>query len=148
MLFMENSFYKQTTSQSCLIVCLFTLSGLNLTRKEETNILLKSWESDRENYALAVSELFADKYGKKIVITTHFKYYSRILKKTRRSSRIKVNNVKINEAVLVKNLPCAVYLDYYRLFAVVRGPHFVVLESLRDNRFSVIDPWTGKRFLM
>ena len=107
MLFMENSFYKQTTSQSCLIVCLFTLSGLNLTRKEETNILLKSWESDRENYALAVSELFADKYGKKIVITTHFKYYSRILKKTRRSSRIKVNNVKINEAVLVKNLPCS-----------------------------------------
>jgi hypothetical protein len=148
---MENSInpIKQKTMQGCLVACLGMLIRLpKIPLKEEKNILINGLNMDYEFFTVGVIEEFLKKNNKSLELYVDNKYFSRVLKKKFKNKKVKILNQKINMPFLDKLLndsPIIGYIDYKTLGDYSHAPHFILIEKKENKKYTIIDPWTGKR---
>lgn len=135
----------QTFEQSCLVVCLFRLHNIKITKKLEHKIFIEGITAKRGvYYTLAMTEAFSKKIKKIPRIIVEMKKYAQYLK-TVRESKIDIDSKKILDHLNEFETPFILYLDNYGIGNIVHEPHFIVVEKvILKEKVKVFDPADGK----
>ncbi len=138
--------YKQTSSQSCLSVCLLLAIDDDITPKKELELLYEGLQTT-DPYAVSVIMAFVEKYKKNVAVHVDNNYYRAELNEKYGTKHISILYSKVDATLLESlKLPYIVYLETHTLLNTWDySPHFVIVESITDNFFTIIDPSTGKR---
>ena len=72
--------YKQTSSQSCLSVCLLTCISQDITVEKELELLYEGLKTT-DPYSVSVIRAFVKKYGKIVTVYVDNNYYQTELQK-------------------------------------------------------------------
>ena len=139
--------YKQTTWQSCLPVCLLSVSWQLVTREMEHKLFLEGMQAHRDNwYMLSMLEAFTSHFPHTVTVTGDNTYFVRTLKKLTSNPLIQSIEGKIADKILqTQSFPFILYLDSHVLWTFVRAPHFIVVESIDGSAATIMDPHVGKR---
>lgn len=146
------SVFEQTTILTCLPACLITLlreqKGLDVPDSEEMEILVNGIRFTKMDYATGQLAYISNKYNVKIEHFVEFQGFCRKLSglKIPRSHTIickKIDRRFLSD--ICRYSPVIVYLDDFYLHGIVHIPHFVILESMNEERAVIHDPWDGKR---
>ncbi|KXK10419.1 MAG: Peptidase C39 family protein [Microgenomates bacterium OLB23] len=138
--------YKQTSSQSCLSVCLLTCINQDINVEKELELLYEGLKTT-DPYSISVVRAFAKKYGKKATVYVDNNYYRKELHEKYASKNISFTYERVDVKLLEKlEVPYIVYLNTNTLLGTWDySPHFVVVESVTDKFFNIIEPAAGKR---
>ena len=138
--------YKQTSSQSCLSVCLLTCIGQDITVDKELELLYEGLKTT-DPYSVSVIRAFVKKYGKNVNVYVDSNYYQTELREKYGTTQISFIHTKISQQFLEKlEAPYIVYLNTNTLLGTWDySQHFVIIESTSDMFFIIIEPATGKR---
>lgn len=138
--------YKQTSSQSCLSVCLLLHINDDITQDRELELLYEGLKTT-DPYAVSVISAFVKKYMKNIVVHVDNNYYCLELQDKYQSNNVSFVYSKVNITFL-EGLPppYIVYLNTHTLLGTWDySPHFVTIESITERFFTILEPATGKR---
>lgn len=137
--------YKQTSLQSCLSVCLLLHNKEDVTRDKELELLYEGLKTT-DPYAVAITRAFVKKYMKHVDIHVDNSYYFRELQGKYEENNLSFFHNKINAAFLESlSSPYIVYIDTHTLLGTWDySPHFVIIESMTKEFFTVIESITGK----
>lgn len=138
--------YKQTSSQSCLAVCLLQNAKLEISREKELALLFEAIGTTHP-YAVAVAIAFCKAYSRKLDFFVDNQFYANLLTKQFRNVNINFYAQKIDIGFLEKlQTPFIVYLSTHSLLGTWDfSPHFVTIENITSKFFVVLDSATGKR---
>lgn len=138
--------YKQTSSQGCLAVCLLQSVDEEITQKKELELLFEGLRT-RSPYAVGVVGAFAKQYDKDVTIHVDNPYYQSQLKKEYETGRMRFIHSSVTIEFLDKlDTPFVVYLSTHTLLKTWDySPHFVIIESMTDAFYTILEPWSGKR---
>ena len=138
--------YKQTSSQSCLSVCLLMHVKNDITQDEELELLYEGLRTT-EPYAVSVLRAFVKKYKKDVTVFVDNTYYCQLLQKKFATSHISFIHKKIDLVALEEMIvPTIVYINTHSLLGTWDySPHFVIVESQTEKFFTIIDPAQGIR---
>ena len=136
--------YKQTSSQSCLSVCLLLHNNKDIAREEELGLLYEAIKTT-DPYAISITRTFVKNYGKLVSIHVDNSYFFRELQSKYEEKNLSFFHSKINAAFLDNlSLPYIVYINTHTLDTWDYSPHFVVVESMTKEFFTIIEPATGR----
>lgn len=136
--------YRQTTCETCLPVCLLTISGVSFTQNDETTLLIEGITRIRDNYALGIVDYFSSKFVQNVQVIVDNKYYCGYLGSQLRNNRVKLQYQKITLSLLSSlPKPYIINVDHNLLGAYEHTPHFVAIISEQKNDFTLFNPWTG-----
>ena len=150
--------FKQTTADTCLPSSLIMLleDRVNISPSQtlELEILVEGDKLLRGNRTLGHLLYVTKKYNVRGIYfvsrtDTFEEACSFLLKKGR--DNIEVRQEKINSQFIKQLLTeseVITCIDDYALRKQIHFPHFVVIENIGNNKFSLVDPWEGKRFLL
>ena len=138
--------YKQTSSQSCLSVCLLTCIDQDINVDKELELLYEGLKTTDPS-SVSVVRSFVRKYGRNVKVYVDNNYYRTELHEKYGTKKISFTHEKINQRFLEKlETPYIVYLNTNTLLGTWDySPHFVIVESMTDKFFSIIEPGSGKR---
>lgn len=137
---------KQFTCEGCLPACFLTLINKKVTLSSELRLLTGGFKESRESYAIGIAAEFTTKYGRKVTVLVHNRYFYKKLKSLPESSVLKLQYSQINLKLLNKlECPFILYIDNSILTKSVHWPHFIIIERRYKNKFVLIDPWSGGR---
>ena len=139
--------YKQTSSQSCLSVCLLTCIDQDINVNNELELLYEGLKTT-DPYSVSVIRAFVKKYGKNVNIYVDNNYYRTELHDKFGTKQISFIYEKITQKFLERLVspPYIVYINTNTLLGTWDySLHFVIVESITDKFFSIIEPATGKR---
>ncbi len=143
---MKITSYKQTTSDSCLPVCLLILRGQTFSQEDEIELFINGAKSFRDNYALGILDFFSTKYKINAEVYVDNKYYFKFLRKFISNGKVNLVNQKITPKFIKENkTPFILYLDKHFLGSYEHSPHFVIVENCSNEDYYIVDPWFGKR---
>lgn len=136
--------YKQTSSQSCLSVCLLLHNNENISRDEELGLLYEALKTT-DPYAIATTRAFVKNYKKHISIHVDNNYFFRELQGKYEEKNLSFFHNKINAAFLDNlSLPYIVHVNTHSLLNTWDySPHFVVVKSMTKDFFTIVEPATG-----
>lgn len=140
--------YKQTAYETCLPVCLLLASGQEVSPEEEMRLFIEGIKNRPDNYLLGMVESFVGNYGLGVEIYVDNKYFWKYLNLRKRinDKRIYLLHQPISPEFITKQLfPYLLYLDINLLGVYSHSPHFVVVESQKKQKYSLVDPWSGRR---
>lgn len=143
---------EQKTCESCLPVSLIVLmreKGMNIGDEEEMNILVEGLKKVKSDYTIGQLIYFCERFPKiKVNLYIDFEIYYKTLLEFDYPENMELINEKINRNFLKKKVEkgsVIVYVDKYYTNDVYHAPHFVVLESMDEEKAVIMDPWDGKR---
>lgn len=138
--------YKQTTSQSCLPVCLMLSNGMSPTPRLERDILLEGVEELEGGYAIGVIRAFQKRFAVGIEVFVDNAYFCTFLNEHYSSDKLTFTHQKITGSFLDKcSYPVIVYMDTHQLGFYDHSPHFISIESQTPTSFVILEPAVGKR---
>ncbi|KXK08892.1 MAG: hypothetical protein UZ21_OP11001000450 [Microgenomates bacterium OLB22] len=141
--------YKQTTSQSCLPVCLLQCHGIVPSTEKEKEIPFEGLLDLHGGYVAGIVTAFQRQYSRRITIYVDNAYFCSFLK-THYDSK---NLVFIHQKVRVQFLeqlsyPVIVQIDTHQLGNYDHSPHYIIIESATPATFTILEPAVGKRIRM
>ncbi len=138
--------YKQTSSQSCLSVCLLTCIDEKITQKKELELLYEGLETT-DPYSVSVVRAFIKKYNRPATIYVDNNYYKTELDERFGTDNLRFVHKKVDNKLLESlNTPYIVYTNTHTLLGSWDySPHFVIVESMTEKFFTIIEPGSGKR---
>lgn len=137
--------YRQTILESCLPVCLLLISGQRIFPEIEVLLLVDGLKSFREIYSLGILIAFTKKYKFFVEVKINNKFFWKYLNKSLYNNQIHLVHQPIKSAIPDQKFPYILYVDGYGLGMNTHSPHFVIIESQKDEYFNIIDSWIGKR---
>jgi hypothetical protein len=153
-----NTIYKQTTADTCLPSCLIMMLDekrlIKSNQKLELEILVEGDKLSRENRTIGHLLYVCRKYS------LSANYYASQGETIKSAEKVLLNSgiqkVEISKRIidaqsiqaLLKQGEAITCIDDYTLREQIHFPHFVVIENFESNKFSLVDPWEGKRFLL
>jgi len=141
---------EQTTSETCLPVCLISLlryKGIKIKSSEELKILIAGLKFTKLDYSTGQLAYVCGKYKVNIEQYIDYLLFYEVLSRLRYTKRLKLINKRIDLELLkrlTKNSPVIVYIDKYYLDRIYHYSHFVILKSINNKTSVILDPWDGK----
>lgn len=138
--------YQQTSSQSCLAVCLLQNIDVDITPEKELELLYEGLKTT-DPYAISVVSACVKKYGRRVQVFVDNNYYRNHLESAYGSADLTFVHAKIGVTFL-ENLapPYIVYINTHTLLGSWDySPHFVTIESMTDKFFTILEPISGTR---
>src|SRR3989344_3811878 len=137
--------YEQTTSETCLPVCLLSLLDKSFTSKEEMDLFIDGIKRIKDSYAVSMVDAFVEKYQARAEIFVDNFYFWKYLKEYPLTSGLILTQSIISNAFIdVQPAPYILYIDYYVFTSIVHSPHFIVILENASDSFLIFDPWIGK----
>src|SRR5574343_154707 len=144
--------HKQSLTHSCLVasslMILEALKNIKYTKELEQKLALAGSQRIYPFYVVGIPSEIAKKFDVSIKVFADNKYFTGILQKSFDSKNISVEHHKVSIDFIKQKLdqsPLICHIDTHGLGDYSRSSHFIVVESYKGNRFSIIDPWYGER---
>lgn len=141
----------QSTYESCLAWCLLHLAEEEITKDKEIEIVEYSLRFTKKDFTIGHLEAVHDKFKK---ITLHidadFRYECKSTAQLKNSANIHICPCDVlalmqffDDKLLTQ--PVILYLDSFALWKQIHYPHYVIIIGKKDTKYTVIDPWDGKK---
>lgn len=144
--------YKQTLTHSCLVASFLMIleaeKNQKFTKKDEQELTLKGSQRTYSFYMTGIATEIAKKYNTKITFLADNKFFTNILKNSLENKNISVRHQKITLDLICKLLEKNVlicHIDIHGLGDYSHSSHFIVIEKVKGNFFTIIDPWSGDK---
>ena len=128
--------YKQTLSHGCLAACFLMLLHSKNSSIEEKKILFKAMDRKYQFYVSGVPIEISRAYGKKITVFVDNKYFTNVLKKEFKGTKLKPVHNKISLPFIKELLadgPVICHIDDHYLGDYSHASHFIVIEKALDT---------------
>lgn len=138
---------KQSTYQGCLVASLAMAGGCNLTSRDEKAILVNGLDNKYGFYVIGVVEEFIKKFGKSVEVFVDNEYFTKVLQGCTKNKKIKVtyNNISMNFLnKLLNDSSVILYIDYHSFGDYSHYSHFILVDSIKDSNYKIVDPVIGK----
>jgi ABC-type bacteriocin/lantibiotic exporter with double-glycine peptidase domain len=143
--------YKQVLSHGCLAACFLMIINPKNKEREEEKLLLKAMNRKYKFYVSGVPVEISKKYGKSIAVSVDNKYFTNVLKKEFKGTKVSPTHKKVSLTFikeLLKEAPVVCHIDDHFLGDYSHASHFIVIERDTGKKFVIVDPWQGKRLLI